>query len=380
MLTLFGRDLLTPAGILPSSPQSTSFLAMPDAKPVRNPHRRSVPSGLAVSITLHLLAAASVLYLQQAGTLFPKRPVARVPPRLVSLVYVPDTPLELPVLPLPTPLPPAQLEVRTEEPRPELPAPLPPRTVEVAPKSEIGTANPSIGTPKGVPYVPAPPKPAPEVVVGTFGNNAVARTPQPNREVEKVAFDNPSARAAVPKAETTTLGGFDRPPAREAPPNRVDPVVTQTGFGSTPAAAPAAPESRVVRDAGFGNSNSRERPRPAEPAVVTPSGFADARDTQAVAKVAPPPKPTVTPVEVLSKPTPVYTDEARRLKIEGDVMLEVEFSATGSVRVLRVIRGLGHGLDESAARAAEQIKFKPAQDSGRAVDYRATVHIVFRLA
>jgi protein TonB len=62
------------------------------------------------------------------------------------------------------------------------------------------------------------------------------------------------------------------------------------------------------------------------------------------------------------------------------VILEVDFASTGSVRVLRIVRGLGHGLDEAAARAAEQIRFKPAQDAGRPVDFRTTVHIVFRLA
>ena len=99
------------------------------------------------------------------------------------------------------------------------------------------------------------------------------------------------------------------------------------------------------------------------------------RKAEAVTKAQP-----VVAVEVLSKPTPTYTDEARRLKIEGEVVLEVDFSAAGTVRVLRVVRGLGHGLDESAAQAAQQIRFKPATSEGRPVDYRTTVQIVFRLA
>ena len=55
------------------------------------------------------------------------------------------------------------------------------------------------------------------------------------------------------------------------------------------------------------------------------------------------------PVEILFKPTPAYTDEARALKLEGDVILEVEFSASQGILVLRVVRGLGHGLNEAAA-------------------------------
>jgi TonB family protein len=58
----------------------------------------------------------------------------------------------------------------------------------------------------------------------------------------------------------------------------------------------------------------------------------------------------------------------------------VEFSASSQVRVVRVVRGLTHGLDELAARAAEQMKFKPAQSNGRPIDVQTTVHIVFRLA
>ena len=54
------------------------------------------------------------------------------------------------------------------------------------------------------------------------------------------------------------------------------------------------------------------------------------------------------PVEILFKPKPVYTDEARCKKIEGDVLLQVVFTASGEVKVERVVQGLGYGLDESA--------------------------------
>ena len=85
-------------------------------------------------------------------------------------------------------------------------------------------------------------------------------------------------------------------------------------------------------------------------------------------------------MEILSKPKPVYTEEARRLRIEGEVVLEVLFRASTQVCVLRVVRGLGHGLDESAARAATGIRFRPASENGRAVDSVATVKIEFQLA
>ena len=87
-----------------------------------------------------------------------------------------------------------------------------------------------------------------------------------------------------------------------------------------------------------------------------------------------------TPAEILSKPIPIYTDEARANRIEGEVLLEVVFEASGKLRVLRVVHGLGHGLDDSAVRAAEQIRFKPALRNGQPSDSTAVVHIIFQLA
>ena len=90
--------------------------------------------------------------------------------------------------------------------------------------------------------------------------------------------------------------------------------------------------------------------------------------------------PTSTGVEILAKPNPVYTPEARELKIEGEVLLEVLFLANGQLQVSRVVRGLGHGLDEAAIAAANKMRFKPATRSGQAVDSTAIVHVVFQLA
>jgi TonB family protein len=86
------------------------------------------------------------------------------------------------------------------------------------------------------------------------------------------------------------------------------------------------------------------------------------------------------PVSIQSKPTPVYTAEARELRIEGEVLLSVIFTADGHIRVVNVVRGLGHGLDESAQRAAQGIRFSPATRDGHPVDSTAILHIVFQLS
>ncbi len=85
-------------------------------------------------------------------------------------------------------------------------------------------------------------------------------------------------------------------------------------------------------------------------------------------------------VEITFKPNPAYTDEAKTLKLEGEVLLEVEFLASGQLHVNRVVRGLGHGLDETAVAAANKMRFKPAMRNGQAMDSTAIVHVVFQLA
>jgi TonB family protein len=90
--------------------------------------------------------------------------------------------------------------------------------------------------------------------------------------------------------------------------------------------------------------------------------------------------PATTSVEITFKPQPAYTEEARGLKLEGEVLLEVMFGANGTLHVNRVVRGLGHGLDEAAVAAANKMRFKPALRMGQPVDSTAVVHVTFQMA
>jgi protein TonB len=104
----------------------------------------------------------------------------------------------------------------------------------------------------------------------------------------------------------------------------------------------------------------------------------------------PPPTPKSAPVAALvqpklakltAKPRPDYTDEARRLHVEGDVILRVRVEANGAVQILDLVSGLGHGLDESARRAIMASKFEPAVDgNGQAVASIVVVTVTFQLA
>jgi len=142
----------------------------------------------------------------------------------------------------------------------------------------------------------------------------------------------------------------------------------------------------VIASTGFGNgvaTGNSSGPVSGSRGTVRPSGFGDAglvaANSQPKAKSAEPVAKTL-PAEITFKPRPAYTDEGRRLKIEGEVLLDVVFSATGQIRVVKVMRGLGHGLDESAVRAAEQIQFKPALKDGQPSDSEAVIHVEFQLA
>jgi TonB family protein len=84
-------------------------------------------------------------------------------------------------------------------------------------------------------------------------------------------------------------------------------------------------------------------------------------------------------VVILYKPNPVYSAEGRERKIQGDVVLEVIFLASGQMKVTRLVSGLGFGMDDEAIHAAQRIRFTPAMRDGKPVDFPARVRIEFRL-
>lgn len=81
----------------------------------------------------------------------------------------------------------------------------------------------------------------------------------------------------------------------------------------------------------------------------------------------------------LNNPSPRYTEEARKNKIQGIVKVRVLIGADGSVKRVTVTRGLPDGLDEQAIQAAYQMRFKPAMKGGQPVAYLQAVDIEFNL-
>jgi len=81
----------------------------------------------------------------------------------------------------------------------------------------------------------------------------------------------------------------------------------------------------------------------------------------------------------VSSPDPDYTEEARRAKKQGTCVLWLIVDSTGHPRDLKVIRGLGFGLDAKALEAVKQWRFNPALKDGRPVDVQISVEVEFHL-
>jgi len=218
---------------------------------------------------------------------------------------------------------------------------------------------------------PVIPKQAVKTNVFSTGSSATPTIARAPSQVQTGGFGDPNgipAKANQGKAvNIAALGSFDLP--------------SGPGYGNGTGGAKGVPG--VVASSGFGNGTATADSRPRVPAgTVQPSGFASA-DVPAPPTVRSHPAESAVravPAEILSKPTPLYTQEARGLRIEGEVLLEVVLEASGSLRVVRIVRGLGHGLDDNAVKAAEQIHFKPAMKDGQPADSTVVLHIIFQLA
>ena len=249
------------------------------------------------------------------------------------------------------------------------PAPKPKPKVEDAPAPEVKIAD---RKPDAVPVTSAPVIPR-TIKTGAFstGSSAPQTIERAPQQVQTGGFGDPNG---VPARTTQTravniaqAGSFDMPTGPgygngTGGATGARGVVASTGFGNGVATGTArTPSADTVKQAGFGSADA-----PAAPTAQS-----------RVAQSAP---AKIVPAEILSKPTPIYTDEARAKRIEGEVLLEVVFEANGKLRVVRIVRGLGHGLDDAAVHAAEQIRFKPALKDGQPSDSTAVVHIIFQLA
>ena len=87
----------------------------------------------------------------------------------------------------------------------------------------------------------------------------------------------------------------------------------------------------------------------------------------------------VTPPTLIYKREPAYSEAARNAKLQGTVLLSAIVRKDGSLESVKVLRGLGLGLDKKAIAALMTWRFRPGMKGGRPVDVAVNIEVNFRL-
>lgn len=209
-----------------------------------------------------------------------------------------------------------------------------------------------------------------------------APIPQPaGPKIQTNVFEAVSAPAGTRAVPQVQIAGFS---AAQTETKKAMESAPGTGGFRTAVTAPSSQTGGAgVSSAGFADARAGagvSSPHPAAAAVQTGFSSSVIAQPQPGRREALSSELSFRAVEILYKPRPVYTAEARQLKLEGDVYLEVIFGLDSRIQVLRVSHSLGHGLDENAIAAASAIRFRPAQRHGTPVSTTASLRIHFELA
>ena len=334
--------------------------------PERKIDRRALATGYAFIVLVTLL-------LINVGLLFPDR-IQLKEYRVTALIPLPAMRPE-----------PAPIKVKPMVVKAKL---LPPAPVFEQPKMIV---------PREVHRTPTEPLEAPKVVVNQFAAPQIKMASAGGARPQLLHTGEfsgssvaPTVNAAVQKVQT---GGFGDPNGLQGTgkPN-AKLYAAQTGAFEMPVGAGQGNGSGgakgikgTVASADFGNGIANGGKGDGRSSGrgngISTGGFGSEKVVHNAPKLAQVDSgPPTNSVEITYKPQPVYTDEARRLKLEGEVLLEVMFGANGTLHVNRVVKGLGHGLDEAAMAAANKMRFKPALRNGLPMDSTAIVHVSFQMA
>jgi protein TonB len=286
------------------------------------------------------------------------------------------------------------------KPVPKPPPPPPPKPLPVTPP-----VPPKI-KPIPVPDAPPDPKPLPTPVLKP---TPVILPPSPPKKV-----DPPPAPAKVSLAVATSasIPNHDANPSPVKLGSPTNPLKSLTGAATSPvnlgnAGMPGMKASnsgngpnatKVNMGSGSPNgSNLNGHDNARQPVAGVSFGVPGGtgpinqpRHAATVAMGAPPPPPpaahaitaptSATPPKILYKPQPVYSEEAKNLHLEGKAYVSVIFHANGTMEVVGLVRGLGHGLDNAALDAAKGVRFSPALDaSGHPIDFPTQIVVTFAL-
>jgi len=281
----------------------------------------------------------------------PKIKIKLPPPPVVAKIEPPK--IKLPDIKIPEP--PKPPEIKMVQPMPVV-LPAPPKLVQAPPAPTV--VNLAHAMPASVPN--NSPHPTAVALGSTTNPIAVSNKPSTtsinlgNKGMSGMPASNNGAGAA---STVVNLGSGSATSQNMKATGAV--AVAGIPHGVPGGTGPINAPGRVAGPVNLGQNTPPPLPKPVGP-------------TTATAKSGP---------KVLFKPKPEYTADAIKLHIEGSVSVKIRVSSTGAVQVLGVISDLGHGLGDSAVRAVEATRFKPAtDDSGNPVDWEGIVNVAFQLA
>jgi TonB family protein len=330
---------------------SARFELLPDAKPRWNQVGLSAAGQLVI---LGLALLSPMIFPQTMKTAL-KFDVIELMQPVTEIPVAPETPK--PPAPRPPPKPKHKPKVAPKAPelKPEAPEP-PPLVPQLSPKQPhafliLKPLAPKAHTVEVESLELKQNLKQPEIVLSSNGPKAPKEEVKPNPGAGNPAPG--TVNAALSKVQT---GGFGDPNGIAGPgnPNRRG-NVNQAGSPGLPGGP------------GYGNGTGG-----AQGLRGTVASDGSGRSGGAAASAS-------AGVAILYKPKPRYSGEGLERKIQGDVVLEVIFLASGQMKVTRVVSGLGFGMDDEAIQAAQRIRFTPAMRDGKPVDSPARIRIEFRL-
>ena len=348
----------------PPSVQFRDFGVLNDGKRSKGAAAASIAINvtlLALVIILGLVIKESPRVAKEVATLTlpppppPEKPVPKPPP--IKIKPVPPMPVPPPKVklppPPPMPIPPDVKPLPTPQPKPVLAPPTPPQAVTPPPAPV--KVNLGVATAASVPNHDLHPS---AVRLGVATN--------PLKPLDGPAVSNVSlGNAGMPGMNKGNTG--NGPPATAVNLGSGSPNGKMGGKDNA-----AQPVRGIALGYGTGPVNGKNYAPVKAVALGTPPPAAAERPAT-VASIS-----AATPPKITFKPEPVYTQDAKDHHIEGDAVVKVVFRANGSIEVIGLVRGLGHGLDDPALQVARGIRFHPALNAAaEPVDFPTNVIIHF---
>jgi TonB family protein len=234
-------------------------------------------------------------------------------------------------------------------------------TVQQTAKQAVSLIAPDIA-----PYVEAPPKK--DMMGGGGGGGSRNPLPASQGKLPKIAkrqFTPPTAEINNPAPKLVME------PTIVVQPNAQLPQINSQNYG-LPTGVPGPPSSGTGSGGGIGSGSGGGVGSGSGIGYGPGSGMGTGGGVYKIGGGVSAPVP-------IFKPEPEYSEEARKAKFQGAVLLAIVILPDGSTTNIRVIRPLGLGLDEKAIEAVQKWRFRPSMKDGRAVAVTANVEVNFRL-